>query len=261
MTTVQELCQDLEGEHEVLRSFLNDLAEDQWATSTPAVGWDVRDSLSHLCYFDETAALAASDPEAFEIHKHQLHLEFRARNEVDTALGRSMDDPQELLDRWQRGRRNFIEAISKVPPTSRVPWYRLSMSPASFTTARIMETWAHGTDIRDAFGVPTVPTSRLRHICHIGYSARAYAFASHGVDDPGDAVRLRVRGPDGAEWIWGPEDAADQITGEAIEVALIFTQRRHHSRTSVQATGPVATQWLGIAQAFAGPGTTPSLDR
>lgn len=261
MPTVQELCRDLTNEHDVLHSIVADLAENDWVKSTPAVGWSVRDSLSHLCYFDEAAALAASDPEAFELHKRQLQEEFRARKEIDIALGRSMTDPRELLDRWQLGRRTFIEAVSKVAPKSRVPWYRLSMSPASMTTARIMETWAHGTDIRDALGLPTIPTSRLRHVCHIGYSARAYAFAVHEVDDPGDAVRLSVRGPEGVDWFWGPEDAANRITGDAIEVALIFTQRRHVNRTNVQATGSVATQWLSIAQAFAGPGTTTSLDR
>jgi uncharacterized protein (TIGR03084 family) len=260
MPTVQELCKDLTDEHDVLHSIVADLAESDWVRSTPA-GWSVRDSVSHLCYFDETAALAASDPEAFEIHKRQLHEDLRAGKEIDLALGRSIADPSELLDRWQLGRRTFIEAISKVAAKSRVPWYRLSMSPASLTTARIMETWAHGTDIRDALGLPTVPSSRLRHVCHIGYSARAYAFAVHEVDDPGDAVRLSVRGPDGVDWVWGPEDATNRIAGDAMEVALIFTQRRHYSRTSVQATGSVATQWLGIAQAFAGPGTTTSLDR
>ncbi len=261
MPTVPELCDDLTEEHEVLEALLRGLADDEWARPTPAAGWNVRDSLSHLCYFDETAALAATDPEAFEIHKRQLHEEFRAGNEIDVAWGRSLADPHEVLDRWQLGRKTFIEAIAKVPPTSRVPWYRLSMSPGSLTTARLMETWAHGTDIRDALGVPTIPTSRLRHVCHIGYSARAYTFAAHGVEDPGNGVRLSVRGPDGTDWFWGPEDATDRITGEALEVALIFTQRRHYSHTGVQATGAVARQWLGIAQAFAGPGTTTSVDR
>jgi uncharacterized protein (TIGR03084 family) len=261
MPTVEELCRDLTEEHDALHSLLVDLREEDWVKPTPAAGWDVRDSLSHLCYFDETAALAASDPEMFEIHKRQLHEEFRARNTPDIALGRSIAHPRELLDRWQCGRRAYIEAILKVAPKSRVPWYRLPMSAASLTTARIMEAWAHGTDIRDALGAPTVPTSRLRHVCHIGYLARAYTFVAHEIDDPGDAVRLSVRAPDGVDWLWGPENASNRIAGDAIEVAMIFTQRRHYSRTSVQATGSVATQWLGIAQAFAGPGTTASLDR
>jgi uncharacterized protein (TIGR03084 family) len=261
MATVHELCRDLAEEHDVLDSLVVDLPEKDWAKTTPAAGWDVRDSLSHLCYFDETAALAASDPAAFEIHRRELHEAFRTRNEPDTALGRSIADPRKLLDRWRRARWAYIEAISTVDPKTRVPWYRLAMSPASLTTARIMETWAHGTDIRDALGVPTVPTARLRHVCHIGYSARAYAFAAHTVDDSGDAVRLSVRAPDGIDWLWGPEDAVNQIAGDALEVALIFTQRRHYRRTSVKATGPVAERWLSIAQAFAGPGTTASPDR
>ena len=33
-------------------------------------------------------------------------------------------------------------------------------------------------------------------------------------------------------------------TRDALDVALVFTQRRHHSRTGVTAAGPVAAQWL-----------------
>jgi uncharacterized protein (TIGR03084 family) len=132
------------------------------------------------------------------------------------------------------------------------------MSLASFTTARLMETWSHGADVRDALGVPIEPNDRLRHICHIGVGARAYSFAVHQVDDPGDPIRVVATD---TGWAWGPEDAANRIEGSALDLALVFTQRRHPSRTSVHASGPVAEQWLSIAQAFAGPATTVAADR
>ena len=38
-----------------------------------------------------------------------------------------------------------------------------------------------------------------------------------------------------------------------IELCLVATQRRHPDDTSLVAVGPVAAEWLTIAQAFAGP--------
>ena len=54
-------------------------------------------------------------------------------------------------------------------------------------------------------------------------------------------------------WTWGPEDAADRVTGPAIDFCLLVTQRRHRDDVRLVADGPAADEWLGIAQAFAGP--------
>ncbi|MGH9055887.1 MAG: hypothetical protein ACRDYY_08525, partial [Acidimicrobiales bacterium] len=47
----------------------------------------------------------------------------------------------------------------------------------------------------------------------------------------------------------------DRIAGPALDLALVFTQRRHRSRTAVTVSGPTAEAWMAVAQAFAGPGT------
>ena len=49
------------------------------------------------------------------------------------------------------------------------------MSPASFTTARLMETWAHGQDVVDALGQARPATARLRSVAEIGYRVRQAA--------------------------------------------------------------------------------------
>lgn len=261
MPTVTDLCHDLADEQESLDLVLDTLGTEDWRAPTPAAGWDVLDSVSHLCFFEEAAALALSDPAAFEAQKQRLLDDMAAGKALDVGLGRSLGDPRELLERWRRARSTFSGAAAAVDPASRVPWYGPGMSPASFTTARIMEAWAHGVDIRDALGVPLVATPRLRHVCHIGYGARAYSFAVHKIADPGDPVRLSVGAPGGGEWSWGPEGAAERISGSALDVALVFAQRRHHSRTDVDAEGPVAALWLSIAQAFAGPATVTDPER
>jgi uncharacterized protein (TIGR03084 family) len=265
--TVDELCGDLTAEQSALDATVGNLTDEAWLTPTPASGWDVRDSISHLCYFDETATLAITDPDAFAAHKSNLIAAMTSAEAPDVALGRQIDNPRDLLSRWRTSRAGYLDATRaaasgrSTPP--RVPWYGPSMSLASFTTARIMETWAHGQDIRDALdGQPEI-SPRLRHIIHIGVGARAYSFAAHGVADPGDPVALKAFAPDGEVWTWGPDEsvATNRISGTAVDLALVFTQRRHTSRTGVVASGPVAQQWLAIAQAFAGAPTITSEDR
>jgi uncharacterized protein (TIGR03084 family) len=273
MALIDDVCRDLAAEQASLDRVLTAMPADGWGRPTPAAGWDVRDSVSHLCYFEEAAALSVLDPAAFEDHRRRLtgELEAAAASGAatpDVALGRGLADPAALLERWRRARGAYIEAVTGADRRAReageklrIPWYGPAMSPASFTTARILEAWAHGVDIRDALGRPLEATSRLRHICHIGFGARAFSFAAHAETDPGDPVRLEVQAPDGELWAWGSPDASDLITGPALDVALVFAQRRHRSRTPILVTGPVAERWINIAQAFAGPPTVTAPDR
>ena len=266
--TVAQLCQDLAAEQSSLDSVLSQLRKEDWTRPTPAAGWDVTDSLSHLCFFEEAAALAVSDPAAFAAHRSNLLTQMGDGATPDVDIGRSLGDGPALLQRWRQARIAYIEAVVAADAAAlaagtklRVPWYGPDMSAGSFTTARILEAWAHGVDIRDGLGLPLEASDRLRHICHIGYGARAFSVMAHGVQDPGDPVRLDALAPDGSEWSWGPEDAENRISGTGLDVALVFAQRRHRNRTGVQATGPVAELWLSIAQAFAGPATVTAPDR
>lgn len=264
--SLSELFADLEAEQADLDALLSATKPQDWSRPTPAVGWDVRDSLSHLCFFEEAAVASLSDPARFVAQRDELYASMASSLQPgsatpDVALGRQIGDPVALLERWRTARASYADAAASADPKVRVEWYGPSMSLASFTTARLMEAWAHGVDIKDAVGVALVASRRLRHICHIGFSARAYSFASHGVDDPGDPVRLVVESPDGDVWTWGPADATDVISGPALDVALVFTQRRHRSRTLVRTQGPTAELWLSIAQAFAGPGTVTDRQR
>ena len=248
---VAALLADLAAEHSALDERVAPLDDAGWFTPTPAEGWDVRDTVSHLCFFDEAAVLAATDEDAFAEHKEGLML--TAERTVDVDVGRALS-PAGLLARWRESRRALLDAMAAKDPTARVPWYGPAMSVASFVTARLMETWAHGQDVADALGLPPVVSDRLRHVCFIGVTARPYAFLINGVDDPGDPVRVELTPPDGGEpWTFGPDDAEQRITGSALGFALAVTRRRHPDDTDVVAHGPTAQQWLAIAQSFAGP--------
>jgi hypothetical protein len=50
------------------------------------------------------------------------------------------------------------------------------------------------------------------------------------------------------------------VSGPAEDFCLLVVQRRHRSETALTATGPVADEWLDLAQAYAGapgPGRAP----
>ena len=54
-------------------------------------------------------------------------------------------------------------------------------------------------------------------------------------------------------WAFGPEDAEQTVTGSALDLCLLATQRINRADTDLVATGPDADRWLDIAQCFAGP--------
>jgi uncharacterized protein (TIGR03084 family) len=83
--------------------------------------------------------------------------------------------------------------------------------------------------------------------------ARDFAFAVHGLPAPADAFRVELVGPGGDLWTYGPEDAAQRVTGPALDFCLLVTQRAHRADLGLRADGPDADRWLDIAQAFAGP--------
>jgi uncharacterized protein (TIGR03084 family) len=119
-------------------------------------------------------------------------------------------------------------------------------------TARFMETWAHALDVADALGVTLEPTDRLKHVAHLGVRTRGFAFAVHGLDAPAEEFRVDLVAPSGDVWSWGPEDAAQTLTGSAGDFCRLVTQRVHRADTDLVATGADVDRWLDIAQAFAG---------
>lgn len=247
----QEILADLEQEHDALHALIRDLPADMWRRTTPADGWTIADQVSHLAFFDRRATLALVDPDGFLSDRQRLLAE--APRDLSVELGRLVT-ADELLGEWTTNRRRLVEAARSADDTQRVPWYGPAMSVTSFLTARLMETWAHAYDVADAASVTPVPTARLRHVAHIGVSARPYSLMVNGMDADERPIHVSLTAPDGSTWSWGETGAAGgSVRGDALDFCLVVTQRRHLSDTSVTVTGEAASQWMAIAQAFAGP--------
>jgi uncharacterized protein (TIGR03084 family) len=247
-----DLLTDLGAEHRELDLVVASLTDSEWARPTPAEGWTIRDQVSHLNFFDEQAIEAITDPEGFPALVEAFLTGGPGAEERSLAAGRD-GTSEYLLTRWRQGRAALLRALRGLDPSARLPWYGPPMGAVSFATARLMETWAHGQDVVDTLGIARAPTSRLRHIAHLGVATMGHSFRTRGRDVPSEPVRVELAGPSGEMWTWGPEGAADAVRGPVLDFCLVVTQRRHPADTSLEFVGPVARAWMDIAQAFAGP--------
>jgi uncharacterized protein (TIGR03084 family) len=246
------LLVDLADEGAELDALVAGLSPDGWAVPTPAAGWSVAHQIGHLAWTDAVAVLAATDPGAFaaELQDALPHIDTYVD---DAAAAGAATAPAELLARWRDGRTALTAALSTVPSGAKLPWFGPPMSPASLATARLMETWAHGQDVADALGVRRAPTDRLRHVAHLGVRTRDFAFAINDHTPPSEPFHVELTAPSGDTWTWGPADAAQRVTGPALDFCLRVTRRRHRDDLALVAVGTDADTWLDLAQAFAGP--------
>ena len=252
------LAGDLAAESAVTRALVAGLDEAAWHLATPAAGWDIADQITHLAYFDEVTVQSAVAPEEFMAERADHEASGGVSPDDIAARFRDLTAAQ-LLAWFDTARAQLIDTFSGLDPATRRPWFGPAMSAASALTARLMETWAHAQDIADALGVSREPTSRLRHVAHIGVGARAYSFAVNGKPVPSAPVRVELippSAPAAMTWTWGADEAPDRVTGPALDFCLLVTQRRNPGDVDLKIEGPAAQEWMTIAQAFAGPAGT-----
>ena len=256
---MKTICKDLFDECESLDNLVADLDHDGWMTATPFFGWTVKETISHLAFFDRAARVSLSGREAFDAHVLEL---MKLGNSVDEIFDRANDeglalDDAGLLDWWRRERRELVARYAELSPEMKLPWYGPSMSARSSATARLMETWAHGQDIADALKMARTATARLKHIVHLGFSTFTWSFMNRGLAVPSAKPALVLQGPDGESWNYGTANAENRVSGTALDFCLVVTQRRHVSDTGLSVDGEIARSWMAIAQAFAGPPQDP----
>jgi uncharacterized protein (TIGR03084 family) len=243
---------DLAAESDRLDALVAGLPASGWRTPTPAPGWDIATQIAHLAWTDEAAHAAATDTQRWDALVRDM-LTDPEHAADDAALAGAGAAPELLLERWRTGRRRLAETLRAHPAGRRIPWYGPPMSATSMATARFMETWAHGLDVHRALEVEPEITDRIRHVAHLGVRTRDYAFAVRQLPAPGEEFRVDLTAPSGDLWSWGPEDAAQTVTGAAYDFCLLVTRRINRADTSLVAIGRDTNLWLNIAQAFAGP--------
>lgn len=249
------LASHLDDETTALLGALDRAGDDAWSAPTPSPGWSVADQVSHLAYFDEAATASVGGRERFAPYLDEAVARGPALCD-DVAARLRGRTPRELRAWWGEARAAMVAAMVSAGPSTRVAWYGPDYSVASAMTGRIMETWAHGQDVYDALGVAHPVTAALFDVARLCARTRANSYAAHGRAAPSVPVAITLEAPREQVWAFGGGDvvgAGDAIRGDAIEFCLVATQRRHREDTSLVAVGAAADEWLGLAQAFAGP--------
>jgi len=255
---VSDVLSDLRAEQQSLDPIVGALTAAEWSTPTASPRWTVTDQVAHLTYFDRAAAFAIDKPSRWTEESERLWgaAEGGDLGVDDLTLAAVRDLPaSERHAAWLSGRKALEQAGAGLADDARVPWYGPSMGAKSFLTARLMECWAHGQDIVDAVGVSLPPSDRLRHVAQLGVITRGWTYANRGLDVPEGDVRVTLAAPSGGSWSWGPTDAPSTVEGDAEDFCLVVTQRRHLDDVALDIRGEPALDWLGKAQAFAGPPT------
>ena len=195
--TTPEVIDALEQVWGSILEVTEDLTEDQWRLETPCPGWDVADNVSHLIGF-ERGIEGESAPA----------IELSTAAHVKTDIG-------VMNERWVEERRSWtgdevraefalvtqrrLATLRSLPETAfdEVGWSPIGQVPMrTFMLVRIMDSWLHEQDIRDALGRPggtgglgeqvTIARADLALGVIVGKGARA---------PEGSSVALVIDGP------------------------------------------------------------------
>lgn len=242
-----------EAEAAAFRERVATLAAEDWELATPATPWSIRDQVAHISFVFGLAATAASDAEAFaELTAPVAEVGFQ--NAVDAGLkmynGGTADD---VLALWDSELTRVVSALRDKDLDEVVPWLVNPLPVSVLTTAGMLELFAHGQDIADALGEVPQRNDSVAYLVHFIHRTRDFGYLAHDLDPVQEPFRFDVTLPSGAQLEVGDPKAADVITGDAVELCLVASRRRHHLDTSLKAVGRHAPKWLPIAQAYRGP--------
>src|SRR5258706_5289157 len=127
---INEICDDLAGEHADLDALVAPLDASQWDLATPAAGWAIRDQIHHLAWFDRDGVLAIEDPDAFNASMATTVADFDGFEARLAAEAHAM--PAGELLAWRRAPpARILHVMRPADPSLRVPWASLPMARSS----------------------------------------------------------------------------------------------------------------------------------
>lgn len=255
MVETRNVIADLVADGDSVEKMVAGLDGSRWSLPTPATGWTVADQIAHLSFVFRLAGLAAGQPDRFRAVLAGTAGDFDGA--INAALAEHREDsPATLLAAWRADRQIAERALAAVPPDALVPWLVRPIPPAVLASAGMMELFGHGQDIADALGVRRTHTDRLRHVAGFAVAVWDFGYQARGLTPPEEPFRFELTAPSGAVWEFGPAQAAQRVTGSAVDFCLLTTRRRHREDLDLVATGADADNWLNIAQAYRGPAGT-----
>jgi len=245
---------DLRAEADELHTFLKTLGDEDWSRPSPFMRWTPWDVVAHLHFFDRLSMLALTDVDEFAARRAEM-IKAMAAGASGTEQTRQEYgdlDPPELFRRWHETCHEMGELLGSSDPKRRLPWFGPDMGVRMFTTARYMETWAHGQDIYDLKRTPRTHTDRIKNVAVLGVKTFGWTFVNRKLEIPGPPPYVRLVAPSGDLWEWNEPSQNEKVAGDALEFCQVVTQGRNIADTALEAVGEVANRWMAIAQCFAG---------
>ena len=249
---------DFLAESDALHALLERLPDADFDRPTRFKQWTINHVLAHL-HLGNWAALET-------VINEPGYLAFRAERKA-TVPPMPMREFEKrwagglqgraLLAAWRELYPQVARTFQATDPKRRLKWAGPDMSARSSISARLMETWAHGQAVYDLLGVERQDGDRIRNIVVLGINTFGWTFTVHEQPVPERMPQVRLTAPSGALWTFGDASESECIEGQATEFCQMVTQVRNVADTSLRVTGPVASHWMRIAQAFAGPPETP----
>src|SRR5258705_4057953 len=211
---------DFRAEADELHTFLGTLAERDWSRPTTFQRWTPWDVVAHLHLYDQVSLASLAGEQEFAQERNKLVARI-AKGTTNADLARERFGAfgaVELLAHWIDGARDLSAQLAASDPKRRLPWFGPDMGVRMFTTARMMETWAHGQEVYDLVRVERAPTDRLRHIAEIAVRTFGWTFVNRKLEVPGPSPYVRLVAPSGAIWELDEPSDASRVTGSAIHL-------------------------------------------
>ena len=133
------------------------------------------------------------------------------------------------------------------------------MSVISSISARHMETWAHSQAIYDSLGKVRNNKDRILNIVIIGNNTFEWTYKVNNREIPTEKPYLKLISPSGKVWEFNDPSNKERIEGLAEEFCQVVTQVRNIKDVNLKLSGKISTEWMSIAQCFAGKASSPPL--
>lgn len=159
----------------------------------------------------------------------------------------SYDSLDEAIVTWLIEQRKANALLASAPAKPELPWSDGPLRPSVLAAAALTELFACGQDIADALGVPPRRDDAIGHVAYYGVRTRDRAYRRHQRTPPGP-FRFELLAPSGTRWDFGPEEAADRVTGPAEDFCLLVTGRRHAEDLGLSFSGEHTAEWLELLE-------------
>jgi len=250
---------DFLAESQALHELLVAIPPNRFDEGTQFKDWTTNGVLQHLHFWNIAANLSLVDEPRFLVMLEHALEKMKAGVPMRTFENEYLKGlkGKELLDTWYETMQGVADNFVNADPKTRLKWAGPDMSATSSISARLMETWAHGQEVYDHFGVERINTDGIRNIAHLGINTFGYTYAVRNRQAPQDKPYVKLTAPSGEIWEWNTPNDNNFVEGDAVEFCQVVTQSRNIADVHLTVVGEVATEWMSIAQCFAGNAETP----